>query len=137
MNIKGILNNLPAGKQRDIIANIISGRIVKQVKCQSRICGGRIIAHIYNDGRVEANIVKDVMWLFAHRQRLDGSLGFQCRCGNDSRLCEAEVGVSGIEHNNVTQKDLNEVWDRLQKKPASYKTEGRKTYVDNFIIEEI
>lgn len=151
-SVRQILDNIPDTKQRDLIANILSGKIVKEVRCLNdkpwyknengkrikiKPCNGRLIAHIYSDGKIRMAASEGKAWLRAIRYRLDGSLGFECWCGNDSRLCEAEKGVTGIEQNTVTKEDIEEVWDNLQKKPANYPISKGKQVIDGFEIREI
>lgn len=66
-SVRQILDNIPDTKQRDLIANILSGKIVKEVRCLNdkpwyknengkrikiKPCNGRLIAHIYSDGKI-------------------------------------------------------------------------------------
>lgn len=132
-----ILNSIPDPAQRKAIADILKGKIIKRVKCLSDKCDGRVIAHIYDDGRITATIDSGRMYLAASRKRLDGYIGFQCLCGNDSRLAEHEMGVEGIEMNAITKDDVEKVWDKLQSQPANYPIIKGKQIVDNFLIEEI
>lgn len=132
--VRKILNKLPEG-QRKSIENIISGEVIDQV-----ICGecGRVIAEVYKDGRIEPKLDgKGKMWLLATRNRLDGYLGFQCLCGNDSRLSEQEKGVKGIELNRVTKKDIEKVLGRVSSKPSEYIMENGEQNIDNFIIKKL
>lgn len=135
--IKKILNRFP-DKQRQDVENILYGKIVKQVKCLSKKCKGRIIAYIYSNGKIrEIGDEKGLIYLRASRRRLDGELGFQCWCGNDSRLCEAEKGNKGIENNAVQKSDLHEVFAKLEKNPKQYPPINGKQEVDKFLIEDI
>ena len=146
--VKGILKNIPDAKQRNLIDKIISGKVAKEIICLSedkkdakgkvisKGCNGRTIGYIYDNGRVEVKYHNKLGYLRATRHRLDGYMGFQCWCGNDSRLSEQEKSVTGIANNSVTKKDLEEVYENLQRKPAHYtKTDGIQI-VDNFEIRE-
>lgn len=135
--VKEILDAVPEGPQKDTIRNILSSKIAKNVLCMSEVCNGRVVAQIYSNGKIQPTIIDGVMWLFAYRHRLDGNLGFQCACGNDSRLCEAEKGVSGIENNNVQKEDIAQVHENLEKKRGDYPVVEGKQYIDNFIVEEL
>jgi hypothetical protein len=133
-----ILDNITDPKQRALIERILYKKIVKQVLCGSKECQGRIVASIDQNNKIEPTLDnKGSMWLLAYRQRLDGYWGFQCLCGNDSRLCRQEIGVKGIEENAVTKDDLDQVWINLEKKPANYPVNNGKQNIDNFIIQEI
>lgn len=122
--------------QRKMVTEIFDRKVRKVVKCMSKKCKGRTIALIYLDRQGGEHIAasgevgnkKDPMRLLAYRKRLDGKYGFQCSCGNDSRLCEAEMGVSGIENGNPTAKDIEQVAQNLQTK---------KSKKDKFLIEKI
>jgi len=138
------LNNMIAQvtdpKLREKLANIANGKIVKQVRCLSKSCAGKVIAYIYNDGQIEEQTTfnkqgKLVSGLLGSRPRLDGQMGFQCACMNDSRLAEAEDGI--ITELVPTKEDLDRVYQNLQKKPAKYIGKGGTIEVDNFIIEKL
>lgn len=137
-DVAKILENIQDPNQKRQLENILTGKIVKRIRCMSSKCKGRIIGEVYTNGKINPTIQKDgLMYLRATRQRLDGFLGFQCWCGNDSRLCLAEKGVQGIEQNAITKTDLEEVWSRLQKKPVDYPIIAGKQSVDNFLIEQL
>jgi len=145
--VKTILDNISDPRQKSLIEGILTEKVVSKVQCMSKKCRGRIVAHFVknvNDNRETPEIVikptvnkKGVMFLLAYRPRLDGFAGFQCICGNDSRLSKAEMGVKGIENNAVTKKDLNEVFAKLTKKPATYTKVGGKLEIDNFVVTDI
>jgi len=139
MDITKLLNNIKDPGQRMQIQNILTGNIVKVVRCMSKSCNGRIVANVYASGKIEPVFDEEdgKMYLRASRNRLDGYLGFQCWCGNDSRLCDAEIGVSGIENNAPQKSDLETVWNRLQKRPVNYPERDGKQDIDNFRIETI
>ena len=135
--LKTILNNIPDFNQKKMIGDLIVGRITKNVKCMSEKCNGRVVAQIYEDGKIRPSIDSGIMWLYAYRHRLDGSLGFQCMCGNDSRLAEVEKGIKGIEENSISREDIETVYTRIETTKPSYKKTGKKLEVNNFIIEDI
>lgn len=150
--LRQILKNIPDRKQRDVIANIMTGKITHEVACLSEDvyegkgkkkvlvregCKGRVIAHIFNDGKIRLTISDGKAWLRASRHRLDGATGFQCWCGNDSRLCIQERGITGIEKNAITKSDIEQVYLNLQKKPANYPVFQGKQIIDGFAIQEI
>lgn len=134
-----ILASMP-DSQRRTIAAIMNGEIVKTITCLGKKHGasGQVMGHIYKDGKFRAvTDNKGRMWCRASRVRLDGNLGFECWCGNDSRLCEAEKGVKGIENNAVQKSDLDTVFARLQQKPANYPVTDGAQVVDGFKIEGV
>jgi hypothetical protein len=70
---------------------------MKQVKCLSETCNGRVIAYIdTRGGKVTPRDIKPTteepedMWLFSHVVRPDGYIGFECRCGQDARQSGVE-----------------------------------------------
>lgn len=138
MNTLEILDNIKDERQRQQVKNILQSNVTHFVKCMSDKCKGRIVAEIDNNGKINPTVDKDgKMYLRAIRPRLDGYYGFQCWCGNDSRLCTAEKGVKGIEHNSVTKNDIEQVYKGLQKKPVSYPEKNGIQDIDNFRIEKI
>jgi hypothetical protein len=133
--IKQMLGNIKNEGQRNIIERMMFGKIKMQVTCQK--CKN-LIAYIKHDDSVEPVIDKNgVMWLLASRPRLDGLWGFQCLCGNDSRLCQAEKGNKGIENNALTTQDVQEVLGKLEKKQTKVVKIGNANLIDNFILEDI
>ena len=133
-DVRRILRNTPEA-YRKTIENMITGDVEKQVICND--CG-RHIADIYSDGKIEPVVdAKGIMWLFAYRPRLDGYFGFQCACGNDSRLCTQEKGVRGIEKNHVTPNEVKLVLGRVKKAPVVYEEKDGVQVVDNFIIKRL
>lgn len=133
-----ILDNIKNPSQKRQLQEILTGKIVQRIRCMSSTCNGRIVGIVYSNGDIKPTIEEDGrMFLRATRTRLDGYLGFQCWCGNDSRLCDAEKGVSGIENNAVTKADLETVYERLQKRPVAYPINNGSQRIDNFLIEQI
>lgn len=127
-------------KLRSQLANIATGKVVKQIRCLSSSCQGKIIGYMYDDGRIEEVTTFNkkgvlVSGLLGSRPRLDGQLGIQCACMNDSRLAEAEDGI--ITDRVPTKEDLEKVYNNLQKKPIRYIEKSGKIEVDDFIIEKV
>lgn len=134
--INKILNNLPED-HRKVVAGILKGKITKRIICLSKSCKGRIVGFIEENGIVRTLPSEGKIWLRASRHRLDGFMGFQCWCGNDSRLAAQEKGNVGIEMNTVTKEDLAEVFDKVTKFPSNYVTINGQQIVDNFCIEDV
>jgi hypothetical protein len=125
---------------RNQLASIATGKIVKQIRCLSKTCQGKIIGYMYDDGRIEEVTTFNkkgelVSGLLGSRPRLDGQLGIQCACMNDSRLAESEDGI--ITDRAPTKDDLDKVASNLQKKPTHYLEKSGTIEVDNFIIEKV
>lgn len=132
--VRGILRGLPEHFQKHV-ERVLTGEIEFDIVCGD--CG-RVIGEKYKDGRIEATTDGNgVMWMLAYRPRLDGFLGFQCRCGNDSRLSGYEKGVKSIEKNKVKQKDIEAVLEKVSKNPPKYKEVGGEMEVDKFIIRRL
>ena len=152
---KTILENISDPTQRRTVERIMTGRIVQKVKCLSKKCRGRIVAFIYSDGTLEPQTDrKGVMHLLAWRKRMDGHLGFQCDCGNDSRLSDAEKGVfrpmgatqalkgSKGQPDIITagmpdKAGMEEIARRLQASPPRYPVVDGVQKIDNFSIESV
>lgn len=135
-----ILESIPDPRQRAQIAAILQGTIVKQVYCMSSECKGRHIADLYKDGvwRIvpsgKDEQGRDLYWLRSWRNRLDGFPGFECWCGNDSRLAKQEVGEVG---QGVTKQGIENVAIRLQQDPASYPTIKGEQEIDGFVLKDV
>lgn len=136
--VKGILATMPQA-QRQQIAGIMSGRITHAVYCLSKTCHERLMGHIYTDGKFRAVTEEETgkMWCRASRNRLDGHWGFQCWCGNDSRLAAQEKGNKGIESNGVTKADLERVWEAVQAHPSNYPELKGRQIVDGFMLVRV
>ncbi len=94
-SLKQMISQIKEPSIRRQLENSLGGKIVKQIRCLSKTCKGRIVANIYHDGQVVEvttyNIKKELIsGAISSRQRLDGELGFQCACGcMDAWLCPA------------------------------------------------
>lgn len=140
-----MLDQLPKELRRNL-SHIVSGAITHQVACMGD-CQGEVIAYIYSDGvdprgmpqfRVEPIVnADDIMKLRASRKRLDGQLGFQCWCGNDSRIASQEAG--SIKHDGLPpdRDGLEEIYRQLQANPAIYAEVDGVKEVDGFSIERV
>lgn len=151
--VRQILDNIPDRKQRDQMANILTGKIVKRVKClgdkpwysrdekgelvKHKPCNGRVIANIYNDGKIRLAASEGKGWLRAFVHRLDGVTGFQCWCGNDSRLSKQEKAVVRRRGVVATKEYIEEVAQNVIKNPSNYPIKNGVQVVDGFAIEEI
>jgi hypothetical protein len=88
-------------------------------------------------GEIEINngIVsyKKINGILASRFRMDGNWGFECSCGNDSRLCEAEKGKIGATP--PADETLKEITEDLKKLKTTPILKGKDIEIDNFIIK--
>lgn len=99
---------------------------------------GRVIAHIMSDGNVVA--LKDengFMWLRASRRRTDGELGFECWCGQDTRIAPNEDGIIKADGSQPTRDDLMQLAHNLEQNPPKYATINGERDVDGFILRKV
>lgn len=140
-----ILASLPPGRQRDELENILRGNITAQVRCMSPQCNGRIIAYIYTNGKVEMTLYPDndggeIGFLFASRDRLDGFKGFECRCGNDSRLSKQEAGHLQYQGNpvmSISKQKIEDIGRAIQDSPSEYPIVDGCQEIDGFVVEKV
>lgn len=134
--IQEMFKAIPDPKMRQQLSSIMTSTEVKSIHCTSKKCKGRVIGHVLDNGNVTAITDKDGQtYLRAWRNRLDGFLGFECWCGNDSRLAPQEKGHIGA--NAPTKSDLQKVWEKVNGKPSDYKTVKGEQNIDGFVIKEI
>lgn len=99
---------------------------------------GRLIARIWDDGRVEEVADENgFIWLRSSRKRFDGNYGFECWCGQDSRIAEAEVGVLTFDGRAPTREGIQTIADNLKKNPANYPIIEGEQHVDGFRIKGV
>lgn len=109
-------------------------------------CKGRHIGNIIDTGqRDQANkivtIVEPVagadgkMYLRSTRQRLDGSMGCECWCGQDSRIAPQEVGHITGNGAAPTRAGLQAIFDNIQENPTVPEVDGNVVVVDGFKFE--
>lgn len=149
---KDMLQNIKDPQMREVYGNIISGKVVAQVRCMSDNCKGRIIGFLDDAGKISETPpvlnktlakkgAKSVQGIYSSglegsRYRLDGVMGFRCYCGNNSVLCEEEKGI--ITPARPSQEDLQKIANRLTKRTHnSYEPKNGKAEVDGFIIEDV
>lgn len=141
---KDMLQNISDPRMREVYGNILSGKIVAQVRCMAK-CKGRVIAIIYDNNNIEElppvidRKSKNGIYssgLEGSRIRLDGQLGFRCYCGNSSILCQEEQGV--ITPARPTDADITKIANRLSRRTGNeYKPRGGKIKIDSFVIEDV
>jgi len=99
---------------------------------------GRVIAQIMSDGQVIA--LKDengFMWLRASRRRTDGELGFECWCGQDTRIAPNEDGIIKADGSQPSREDLMQLATNLEQNPPKYATINGERNVDGFILRKV
>lgn len=134
--VDAMLASIPDINQRKKMADILRGKIVKNVKCLSEECKGRLIGYVYRDGSIKLcePDKEGKYWLRAHRHRLDGYVGFECWCGNDSRLAKQEVGHVGI---SVSKEAMESVAQAVDAEPSHYPIVNGEQIIDGFLLEDI
>lgn len=130
-----LFNKIPDANLKRQLENIVSGRIVKQVYCNSKTCKGRHIANIMDNGQIHALTENGKMYMRSSRHRLDGFMGFECWCGNDSRLAEQEKGE--ISAGAPDKATLERVWEKVTGNPSKYRAVKGEQLIDGFTIKEI
>lgn len=136
-----LLAKLPV-KDRKQYASIIQGKVSHNVYCDKGSKDthkkGELIGRIYVDGTVRGE--KDAegqMFLKSSRTRTDGSLGFECWCGNDSRRSPEEMDVFDDGGNAPDQEELVALFKKVGGKGTSVKEITNKAKIDGFTIEAV
>lgn len=133
--IQELFRNIPDANLRRQLSDIVNGNVVKTVHCESSKCKGRTIAHILDNGRVNAVADKGKTYMRAYRHRLDGFMGFECWCGNDSRIAIQEKGHIGAFAPDKTA--LQKVWEKVNGKPSDYAVINGVQEIDGFTLRGV
>lgn len=116
------------------IGDILAQKLVKAIYCNSKTCKGRLIGYLDDKGNpVETD--DDKLGIMGVRPRMDGYLGFQCICGNDSRVCKAEKGI--IKVTKPTKNDIEKVFKNLESMKTEAIEKEKSITVDGFTIKEL
>lgn len=101
-------------------------------------CKGRHIGVVYDNGRAEPVRAEDGnYYLRSTRQRLDGAIGCECWCGQDSRISEQEAGHIDYSGNAPSKEGLEAIFNNVQKNPTVVEIKNGRTVIDGFAFEEI
>lgn len=101
-------------------------------------CKGRHIGVIYDNGRAEPVRADDGnFYLRSTRQRLDGAVGCECWCGQDSRIAAQEAGELKFDGQPPTKQGLETIFKNIQKNPTVVEIKNGRTVIDGFAFEEI
>lgn len=139
---QALLSNISDLKQRKQLEAILRGSVIKQLYClDPRHPHGSKdpIANQYKNGRFEIlyspnELGEDVAWLRAWRQRLDGFTGFECWCGNDSRIASQE---QGIVTDTVSKEGIEQIAQIMSVNPASYPVVNGEQEIDGFLLKDV
>lgn len=137
--VNQMLRNLPQDQQR-VMAGILRNEITHEVNCDGaeHKKKNNPIAHLTTDGQVIPLKDNDgVMWLRATRRRTDGEVGFECWCGQDTRIAPNELGVLKADGTQPSKEDLYRMAANLEKNPPKYATINGERPVDGFTIKEV
>ena len=101
-------------------------------------CKGRHIGVIYDNGRAEPVRDEDGnYYLRSTRQRLDGAIGCECWCGQDSRISAQEAGDLRFDGQPPSKEGLEAIFGRIQKNPTVIEIKNGRTVIDGFAFEEM
>ena len=101
-------------------------------------CKGRLIGEIYDSGRAES--IADEYgnhWLRSTRKRLDGAVGVECWCGNDSRISAQEAGDLKFDGQPPTKQGLESIFKKIEKNPTVVEINNGRAVCDGFAFEEL
>ena len=149
-HIQEMLQAIPDQATREHYQRIVDGVISHELRCNSKLCKGRVIGHQYSDGQWVGDVTEKIVKkgnekkgthpvfsrLETYRVRFDGQIGFKCGCGNSSILAAAEDGViTGLP---PTKNDLRKIYGNLQENSGDYAeaADGSIT-VDGFTIKPV
>lgn len=99
---------------------------------------GRVIAQVMTDGQVIAvKDENDFMWLRSSRRRTDGEIGFECWCGQDTRIAPNEDGILKADGSQPSKDDIMQMAANLEQNPPKYATINGERDVDGFILRKV
>ena len=101
-------------------------------------CNGRLIGQIYDNGRAEPVLADDGnYYLRSTRHRLDGAVGCECWCGQDSRISKQEAGDLRFDGQPPSKAGLESIFKKIQKNPTVIDIKDGRTEIDGFAFEEL
>jgi len=101
-------------------------------------CNGRVIAQLMTDGQIiPVNEADGKMYLRSSRRRTDGEIGFECWCGNDTRIAPNEDGILKADGSQPSKEDLYNMAAKLEQNPPKYATINGERDVDGFILRKV
>lgn len=101
-------------------------------------CNGRLIGQVYDNGRSEPVRADDGnFYLRATRKRLDGAIGCECWCGQDSRISAQEAGDLKFDGQPPTKQGLESIFKKIEKNPTVIEIKNGRTEIDGFAFEEL
>lgn len=129
------------GKNKGQVKTVIEEYLEKEG------CKGRKIGVIYDGGRDNyGNVITRAEsfadkagqhWLRSTRMRLDGAMGVECWCGNDSRISAQEAGDLKFDGQPPSKEGLESIFKRVQENPTVVEIKNGRTVVDGFAFEEL
>lgn len=137
--VNQMLRNLPQDQQ-SVMAGILRNEVTHEVHCENKKHkkSNNPIGYVNKNGQVTpTKNKKGEMFLRAVRKRTDGEYGFECWCGQDSRIAPNEAGILHADGTQPSKEDLYAMAENLQKKPPKYATINGERPVDGFTIKEV
>lgn len=105
-------------------------------------CKGRQIGVAYasSDGNTRIEPIKSDdgnFYLRSTRKRLDGVIGCECWCGQDSRISSQEAGHIDYSGNAPTKEGLEAIFTNIQKNPTVVEETNGMSVIDGFAFEGV
>lgn len=136
--VKDILEKLPRSQRKQIVDSL-TGKNTHKVYCASK--HNKFVGYLQNvngETRFDATELDNGRpIIIAWRPRLDGQIGFQCQCGNDSRIAKEEEGEFDYKGNLPTRAGFERIFEKLKVNPNKYPEKDGITIVDGFRLEKI
>lgn len=127
--VNELLAHLPYREKQRYLKRL-KNKIVKEIYCS---CSDEVLAEVDTDGVVNETDGR----LLASKIRIDGFMGFQCLCGNDSRQSTQEVGLESFGTPNPSNVDVEEALRRVKDSPSVYPIIEGVQHIDGFRIVEV
>lgn len=135
-------------QSRRLMAGILKGKFIAKIYCMSEECDGRHIGNVLDTGERDINQnpvtrvepVTDTdgkMYLRSTRNRLDGFMGCECWCGNDSRIAAQESEHLSDNGAAPTRDGLFAIYESIQKSPTQSVIKDGRTIIDGFAFEGV
>lgn len=143
--LNAMLSALPK-RERAIYSGILKANATHVVRCNragkspegSKHRKGAKVAEIFPDGTCRPIRDDDgLSWLRSDRVRTDGSRGFECWCGNDSRRLKEEEAVFDKRGNPPDQSKLASLLQKVGGTGTPVSDITTKEVVDGFTIEKV
>ncbi len=137
-SLKQIVKSIKDPGDRQALLDIINDDVVKEIYCKSETCKNRLIGRVHRNGAIrEVYNENDEAYLRSSRDRLDGYKGFECWCGNDSRIAAQEEEHIKSNGNPPSKAGLEQIFVNVKSHPSNYPVKNAKQIIDGFEIREV